>query len=390
MINIVYVLSSTTPFGGGTKSFLTLLDGMLKKGIKAYIIAPDCFGIVPELKKKGAEIIILDYRYSIYPYLHTFKDYFLFFPRLIARKWLNRKAATLLADILKDKNISLIHTNVSVIDIGFRAAKKLGIPHLWHIREYADKDFDMHYFPSKAFFRKQIKDYKKSYTVCITKDIQFHHQLELFPRSRVIYDAIFSDSLPNSLTISSKQQFLLFAGRIEPSKGLDVLLRAYSLSGIDIPLYVAGEVSDQTYFNTQQRYIKQHGMTDKVSFLGQVSNITDLMRQAQAIIIPSRSEGFGRCMPEAMAVGCLCIGRNTGGTKEQLDNGLDISGEEIGFRFNSETQLASQLKEINILSSEHYKPYIERAYKTVCKLYSLENNQKELYKYYLDIINETH
>ena len=36
---------------------------------------------------------------------------------------------------------------------------------------------------------------------------------------------------------------------------------------------------------------------------------------------------------------CLVIGRNTAGTKEQFDNGLDQTGEEIGLRFDSDLEL---------------------------------------------------
>ena len=63
------------------------------------------------------------------------------------------------------------------------------------------------------------------------------------------------------------------------------------------------------------------------------------MRQAKAIIIPSHNEGFGRCMPEAMFNGCLCIGHDTGGTKEQMDNGTEATGEDIALRYQTEDQL---------------------------------------------------
>ena len=45
------------------------------------------------------------------------------------------------------------------------------------------------------------------------------------------------------------------------------------------------------------------------------------MSKALALFVPSSFEGFGFITVEAMFCGCLVIGRNTGGTKEQFDNG---------------------------------------------------------------------
>lgn len=40
-MNILYILSDTTMFGGGTKSFLTLFEGLCNKGIEPTIVLPD-------------------------------------------------------------------------------------------------------------------------------------------------------------------------------------------------------------------------------------------------------------------------------------------------------------------------------------------------------------
>ena len=111
------------------------------------------------------------------------------------------------------------------------------------------------------------------------------------------------------------------------------------------------------------------------------------MLHAIAIIIPSRNEGFGRCMPEAMFNGCLAIGRNTGGTREQLDNGLALTGNEIALRYDTDEQLSAYLLDISNHSIDCYAPYQERAFKTVNQLYSSESNVSNVYNFYIDILN---
>ena len=110
------------------------------------------------------------------------------------------------------------------------------------------------------------------------------------------------------------------------------------------------------------------------------------MTQARAIVIPSRHEGFGFCMPEAMLNGCLVIANNVGGTKEQLDNGLELEGQEIALRYETVEDLTRLLLEVSSHSKEDYIPYIERAYHTVNSLYSLKRHAAEVYSFYQEIL----
>jgi glycosyltransferase involved in cell wall biosynthesis len=127
-------------------------------------------------------------------------------------------------------------------------------------------------------------------------------------------------------------------------------------------------------------------MQQFVVFLGERSDISDIMRQARALIIPSRFEGFGLCMPEAMFQGCLAIGHNTAGTKEQLDNGLELTGKEIALRYNTIEELTQLLKTVTERPSSDFDGYRLRAFDTVNQLYSSESNANSIYKFYNDII----
>lgn len=388
-MKVAFILNSTIVTGGASKSFLSMLTGLMNIGVTPIVILPDNDGLYNKLKELGVKTHVLTYREGTYPpFENTIVDGLLFIPRLLGRIYVNWRSAYKLKKIFKEEKPYIVHTNVSVINIGFKAARKLGIPHIYHIREYGDMDFNRHYFPFHGYFAKQL-DMQKSYSICITRDIQRHHRQEGKPTSRVIYNGIMSrrDTLPSNVG-----KYFLFMGRIEPAKGLDFLLKAYKEYSVNtatpLPLYIAGVAHDNNYEKYINRCIEEAKIKKNIIFLGEIQEVEPVIHNAKAIIIPSCFEGFGRVMPEAMFHGCLAIGRNTGGTKEQMDNGKDLTGKEIALSFTTVEQLAEHLLSVSKNPAKDFVPIRERAFQTVNALYTIEAQVENVYKFYKDIINE--
>ena len=392
-MNIAYILHSTVQTEGSAKSFLVMLKGLMSMGINPIIIAPNDKDLANTLKEMGIPVYATTYRMCAYPQKKTLSHKLLFLPRLLGRIIVNHRATKDTINILQKHAIDIVHTNVGLINIGFRAAQKLGIPHVFHLREYGKLDFGLEYFPNIQYFYKLLDDVPHSYSICITRDIQHYHHQDGKTSSRVIYNGICPQMETMPYASKNSQDYFLYAGRIESAKGVDSLLEAYSLyirqTPQPIPLRIAGLPLDEVYMKRLQQLINNHALHEYVTFLGDRRDITDLMRDARAIIIPSLHEGFGRCMPEAMMQGCLAIGRNTSGTKEQFDNGLELTGEEIGLRYDTNEELAKLLKEVTLNPISHYQPYRERAFRTVNSLYTQEQNTQRIYSFYKDILKET-
>lgn len=389
---VVYIVNATDLFGGATKSLLALLDGVSKNGIEPIVVMPCKDGLYNEVKHRGYKAIYAPVRPKAYSRIRTFKA--LFFVPLQFMYWLylNHKAVCLLYNLLKNEHIDIIHTNVSVIDVGMRLAEKLKVHHVMHFREYGDLDFGLHYFPSKAAYMRRF--YKiHSYAIAITQGVLAHHNLSNYERASVVYNGIINgDDI--RIMQSTKAYYFLYAGRICPEKGLMHLVAAYcdyakSIDdGVQLPLWVAGSVLDEEYTKNIKLYIDEQRQQDNIVFLGARDDIQSLMRNARALIIPSEMEGFGRCMAEAMSVGCLCIGHDTGGTKEQFDNGVKLMGKEIGLRYTTEEQLAKCLIEVAEMPEEKYSEITTLAATTVSKLYSVETCVYNVYKLYERIISD--
>ena len=384
-MKILYFLNYTQPLGGATKSFLILLDGIIEKGLEPLVVVPNKNGIYEQLKQKGINIICVNFRDATYPWTRNVRDLFFFIPRLFGRIWLNRKALRELQERLEKEKIDIIHSNVSVIDIGYKLSRRMHIPHVYHIREFGDLDFAFHYFPSKRHFQKMLNS-AESYSVCITKAIQRYHLQSSNPSSVVIYNGIHNAIDSRGEHEKGGKRYFLFAGRIEPSKGLDVLLEAYSRYKGSMPLYVAGYYNvNSDYFKKVKAIIADNDLSDRVQLLGGRDDIEDLMRNALALIVSSHFEAFGRCMAEAMFNECLVIGHNTEGTKEQFDNGFALTGKEIGLRYSSVEELTNCLMEVEVMQPTLYKEYINNALHTVNALYSTEAYIENICHFYNSI-----
>ncbi|MCR5181084.1 MAG: glycosyltransferase family 4 protein [Bacteroidaceae bacterium] len=391
MMRVLYILHSSKVFEGSTKSFLALLSGLKGKEWEPYVVLPGPGDLYAELQRRGIQCLSLNYRRSTYPPHQGLKNKFLFLPRLLYWRFLEARAVGQVTDFCRTRDIDIIHTNVSVEAIGVKVASRLHLPALYHFREFGDIDFGMHYFPTHARYMRRLQRENVHY-ICITRAIMQHHGLEGNSKAHVIYNGILSKNYQCDQALSP-QNFFLYAGRIEEAKGVMMLIEAYraflELSAEVVDLLIAGSETHSSYAPEVRDYVARNNMSAHVHFLGNRSDIYRLMQQARAIIIPSRFEAFGRCMAEAMFNNCLVIGRNTGGTKEQFDNGLRMTSEEIGLRFSTIEELTAHLIACSNARTAEDAAMIQRASTVVRQLYSLENNAQQIYQLYREIMHNT-
>ena len=149
-MKVLYILNATSRLSGSFKSFMIMLSGLMERGIEPILVLPkDTLQDYENLlRDKGFSVVVLVYKFHAWPHWQTWREKVLFFPRLVGRLFFNYLAEYLLARRFRDEDIAFIHTNVSVIGIGYRLSRRLGIPHIYHIREYGDKDFGICHFQS--------------------------------------------------------------------------------------------------------------------------------------------------------------------------------------------------------------------------------------------------
>ena len=111
------------------------------------------------------------------------------------------------------------------------------------------------------------------------------------------------------------------------------------------------------------------------------------MYRATATIVPSKHEGFGRVMVEAMSNGSLVIARNSGGSKEQFDNGREYKGEEIGLSFNNNEELTNHLLQVSDKNQNNFNHTISISQDTILLLYSENSYGSKVYNLYKRILD---
>jgi D-inositol-3-phosphate glycosyltransferase len=132
--------------------------------------------------------------------------------------------------------------------------------------------------------------------------------------------------------ISDTDKIILFCGRIEPLKGIDMLLYAVKIlleknPELDICLWiVGGDVSqekDQWSKELQRLEQLRHQLqlTAVVHFAGQQSqdSLPYYYNAAEVVVLPSHYESFGMAAAEAMACGVPVITTNVAGISGLLD-----------------------------------------------------------------------
>ena len=124
------------------------------------------------------------------------------------------------------------------------------------------------------------------------------------------------------------RRLLLFVGRIQPLKGVDVAIRA--LPGLDDPtstLVVVGGPSGPSGAAESERLhdlVGALGLTDRVMFLPPQPHdaLADFYRAADVCVVPSRSESFGLVALEAAACGTPVVAAAVGGLRSLVDDGV--------------------------------------------------------------------
>jgi glycosyltransferase involved in cell wall biosynthesis len=111
------------------------------------------------------------------------------------------------------------------------------------------------------------------------------------------------------LNIEDDRVLLLFMSRIDPKKGLNLLLPALEIlvaEGWDFNFVLAGtNPQDPNYEKEIHKQIKNSNLVDRTTITGFVTGGSkfQLLRDADLFVLPSYYENFGISVAEAMAIG---------------------------------------------------------------------------------------
>lgn len=105
----------------------------------------------------------------------------------------------------------------------------------------------------------------------------------------------------------SNQIIYIWVARFSPQKGQDLLVRAFRSVKKNIPnahLYLVGKYNCNNQYDASViQYVKDHGLTECVHFIGYDKNPYKWIYHADCFVLPSRTEGLPNSLIEAMYLG---------------------------------------------------------------------------------------
>lgn len=158
------------------------------------------------------------------------------------------------------------------------------------------------------------------------------------------------------LDISEGTKVILSVGELNENKNHEVVIRALSeLKNQNFIYLIAGKGHLKDYL---EKLIAEKGLVGKVKLLGYRTDINELLKITDLFVFPSKREGLGLALVEAMAMGVNCIASDNRGSRDLL-SAVDL--------FNPyDEQNVSSMIEAHLNSCFKYE------YENLSK-YSLEN-----------------
>jgi glycosyltransferase involved in cell wall biosynthesis len=158
-----------------------------------------------------------------------------------------------------------------------------------------------------------------------TKKTILQHNPHLFPseKIKVIYNGITPSEETKVAKSPTNPPVIGNLGRLVHQKGQDILLDAVTelkQRGIDCRVRIGG---DGKLMDMLQQYAQTKGVADRVEFVGYVHDSSAFMRDIDIFVLPSRWEGFGYVLAEAMLARKPIVAFDISSNPELITTGLN-------------------------------------------------------------------
>jgi glycosyltransferase involved in cell wall biosynthesis len=321
----VSFITHYTELYGANRSLLNLIEGLGRYGVRSYVICPDQGDLLAALDRRGIPAAVLPFEW----WVSSRRTVLGTATRLIRNI---RRLRPLAAQVVR-WGCDLVYSNSSVFAIGAMAAAELELPHVWHVREFGRRDYDLR--PDFGARLSRLGFRTADATIFVS------HALRrailgrtTLTNSHVIYngvapEAAFDERRRAAEALRGRRQPFTFVlvGRFRESKGQAVAIRAFAEVAARCPtvrlLLVggAGQTGDQDYFDRCRALAAELAVANRIEFWGYIPDPERAFLEADVALMCSRNEAMGRVTAEAMSACRPVIGFDSGGTSELIDPG---------------------------------------------------------------------
>ncbi len=141
---------------------------------------------------------------------------------------------------------------------------------------------------------------------------------------------------------STKENRLLFVGRLASEKQIDQILLAWKTAHATLPNWKLRIVGQGPMEEQLKRYAIELRISDSIEWRGWTSDVWSEYRSARAFVMASRYEGFPQSLIEAMTMGLPCLVTNfSPAIGECIEHG------KSGFLLQSISELPTYLMQLH-------------------------------------------
>lgn len=384
----VVILSTATSYtGGAIITLLNVLPLLQKEGVEPYFILKGHGQLedvlrnrkipysviksydwcVPEQKTKGLKNVVAWKIKSLINLIAEYKTYFL----------------------LKREKAELYHLNCIYNGTGVSSAKVLGIPVVWHLREFVDLHGETPVFWNTVEAWKKIN--RSDRVICVSNYLEqaYKNKIQDGSKLQVIYDGINMSCFHAKTETSPKAKIVIGLAGMAPIKNhKDAILALKRVrdAGYHVTLKIAGKWSmdnyNQSYKSDLEKLIVENGLKNSVEFIGMQSDMNMFWAECDLSVVCSKRESFGLAATEAMACGVPLICSNTSISGELTENGKNVFVYQLG---KSEELAECILKCIEQLGTDKLDAKIKRAAAFVRNNFSIEESARKLEAVYVEL-----
>lgn len=239
----------------------------------------------------------------------------------------NFMTALILNHRIKTLNISIIHSNSSVINIGLYLSRLSHIKHIIHFREFVEEDFNWSFSPNKKVFLKRVAKYTDA-QIFISKVLKVKYDPYFEEHTKyVIYNgldipetAVKKDRNLDTIKVVIVGRILLGKGQIYAIEAMNILINKMGIKNIE--LHIVGD-GDKEYLKYLRDQTDAYSLNENIFFEGYRKDVNEFRKQFDYELICSLSEGFGRVVIEAMLCENIVIASNSGALPELIADKID-------------------------------------------------------------------
>lgn len=176
------------------------------------------------------------------------------------------------------------------------------------------------------------------------------------------------------------EKLVLHVSNFRPVKRIRDVVKTFARIAREVParLVFVGDGPERPAAAEEAR---EHGITDRVVFLGKQDSVAEIMACADLLLLPSQNESFGLVALEAMASGVPVIASRAGGLPEVVDEG------ETGFLAPVGDVEAMAAGGVHILrDADTWRRFSQQARRSAVERYGVDIIIPQYERYYQRIV----